>query len=387
MNKDGKKPETRLVTAGRNPDENHGIINPPVYHASTILHPTMKVLKEASQPYTYGRRRTPTIAALQDAMTEIEGGHGTVITPSGLSAVTTALLAHLRTGDHVLVTDSVYGPSRTFCEEMLTKLGIEVEFYDPLIGAGIAELMQDNTRVVFAESPGSQTFEVQDIPAIAKAVHEAGAILMLDNTWATPLFFNAFEHGADISIQAATKYIVGHSDVMMGTITCNERTFRTTLRHHGMLGVTAGPDDIYLALRGLRTMGVRLKQHMETGISLARWFAARPEVKYILHPALDTDKGHPIWKRDFKGASGLFGVVLHPVSDKALAAMLDGLELFGMGFSWGGYESLVVPAEPHRTATEWTEEGRLLRIHAGLENIDDLIADLEAGFERLNKGA
>ncbi|MGK2739665.1 cystathionine beta-lyase [Tepidicaulis sp. LMO-SS28] len=385
MTKGAKKPETRLVTAGRKPEENHGIINPPVYHASTILHPTMKVLKEASQPYTYGRRLTPTIAALQDAVCDLEGGFGTVITPSGLSAVTTALLAHLKTGDHVLVTDSVYGPSRSFCEQMLTKLGIEVEFYDPLIGGGISELMKDNTRVVFTESPGSQTFEVQDIPAIAEAAHERGAIVMLDNTWATPLFFDAFEHGADISIQAATKYIVGHSDVMMGTITCNERTWKTTLRHHGLLGVTTGPDDMYLALRGLRTMGVRLKQHMETGINLARWFAARPEVKYILHPALDTDEGHPIWKRDFKGASGLFGVVLHPVSDKALAAMLDGLELFGMGFSWGGYESLIVPAEPHRTATTWREEGKLLRVHAGLENMDDLIADLEAGFDRLNK--
>lgn len=385
MKKGEKRPETLLVTSGRKPDENHGIINPPVYHASTILHPTMKVLKEASQPYTYGRRRTPTIEALQDAMCELEGGHGCVITPSGLSAVSTALLANLKAGDHLLVTDSVYGPSRTFCEQMLTRYGVEVEFYDPLIGADIASLMKDNTAVVFTETPGSQTFEVQDLPAIAEAAHARGAIVMLDNTWATPLFFDAFAHGADISIQAATKYIVGHSDAMMGTITCNERSFKATLRGHGHLGVTAGPDDIYLALRGIRTMGVRLRQHMETGIALARWLEQRPEVKEVIHPALENHPGHAIWKRDFKGASGLFAAVLYPVPEKALAAMLDGLELFGMGYSWGGYESLIVPAEPHRSATEWKEEGPLLRIHAGLEHVDDLTTDLDAGFARLNK--
>jgi len=380
-----KKIDTTIVTTGRDPEANFGIINPPVYHASTILYPTVEALKSRDVKVTYGRRGTPTTFAFQEAVAELEGGYRSLVTPSGLSACSIALLAHLQAGDHLLVTDTVYGPTRTFCDTILSKFGITVEYYAPGLGAGIASLMRPATKVVYTEAPGSQTFEMQDIPAISKAAHAGGAIVMIDNTWASPYFCKPFELGVDISIQAATKYIVGHSDVMMGTITTNEATWRATVKGHGTIGITAGPDDIYLALRGLRTLGVRLKQHMATGITLAKWLQDRPEVSRVLHPALPTDPGHELWKRDFEGASGLFGVVLKPFSDKALAAMLDDLELYGMGYSWGGYESLIIPAYPaeNRTATTWAPEGPLLRIHAGLEDPSDLIADLEKGFERL----
>ncbi|MEQ9589155.1 MAG: cystathionine beta-lyase [Parvibaculaceae bacterium] len=382
-----KHQDTTIVTTGRDPHNNHGVINPPVYHASTILYPSVAALHARDAEVTYGRRGTPTTFAFQDAVAELEGGYRTLVTPSGLSACSIALLAHLKAGDHVLVTDSVYGPTRTFCDVVLKRYGIDVEYYDPVIGPGIASLIRAETSVVYTEAPGSQTFEMQDIPAIAKAAHDAGALVIMDNTWASPLFCNPFALGADVSIQAATKYIVGHSDVMMGTITTNESVWRATIKNHGAIGITAGPDDIYLALRGLRTLSVRLHRHMETGIFLAKWLEDRPEVSRVLHPALPTDPGHEIWKRDFSGACGLFGVVLKPVSDKAVAAMLDDLELFGMGYSWGGYESLIIPADPtsNRTATKWAPEGPLIRIHAGLEDPQDLITDLEAGFERLAK--
>ena len=382
-----KHQDTTIVTTGRDPHNNHGVINPPVYHASTILYPSVDALHARDAKVTYGRRGTPTTFAFQDAIAELEGGYRSLVTPSGLSACSIALLAHLKAGDHVLVTDSVYGPTRTFCDVVLKRYGIDVEYYDPVIGPGIANLLRPETTVVYTEAPGSQTFEMQDISAIANAAHKAGALAMMDNTWASPLFCNPFVLGVDVSIQAATKYIVGHSDVMMGTITTNESAWRATIKNHGAIGITAGPDDIYLALRGLRTLSVRLHRHMETGILLAKWLEDRPEVSRVLHPALPTDPGHEIWKRDFSGACGLFGVVLKPVSAKAVAAMLDNLELFGMGYSWGGYESLIIPADPasNRTATKWAPEGPLIRIHAGLEDPQDLIADLEAGFERLAK--
>ncbi|MAN62192.1 MAG: cystathionine beta-lyase [Parvibaculum sp.] len=382
-----KHQDTTIVTTGRDPHNNHGVINPPVYHASTILYPSVDALHARDAKVTYGRRGTPTTFAFQDAIAELEGGYRSLVTPSGLSACSIALLAHLKAGDHVLVTDSVYGPTRTFCDVVLKRYGIDVEYYDPVIGPGIANLLRPETTVVYTEAPGSQTFEMQDIPAIANAAHKAGALAMMDNTWASPLFCNPFVLGVDVSIQAATKYIVGHSDVMMGTITTNESAWRATIKNHGAIGITAGPDDIYLALRGLRTLSVRLHRHMETGILLAKWLEDRPEVSRVLHPALPTDPGHEIWKRDFSGACGLFGIVLKPVSAKAVAAMLDNLELFGMGYSWGGYESLIIPADPasNRTATKWAPEGPLIRIHAGLEDPQDLIADLEAGFERLAK--
>lgn len=380
-----KKQDTLIVTLGRDPAANFGIVNPPVYHASTVLYPSLEALKTRGQPVTYGRRGTPTSFALQDAIAALEGGYKTVLTPSGLSAVSTALLSHLRAGDHLLMVDSVYGPTRHFCDTLLKAHGVEVEYYDPLIAAGIKTRFRKNTKVVFVESPGSLTFEVQDIPAIAEAAHQAGARVIMDNTWASPLFFKPFAHGVDISVQAVTKYICGHSDVMMGAITANESAWKATLAGHGASGLCAGPDDIYLALRGLRTLSVRLERHMKTGLQLASWLQARPEVARVIHPALPEDKGHALWKRDFTGASGLFSFILKPCSDKALAALLDHMELFGMGYSWGGFESLIIPSDPNevRSATRFEAEGPLLRLHAGLEDAEDLIADLAAGFARL----
>ena len=382
-----KRPETTVVTAGRKPFDHHGLVNPPVYHASTMLHPTVEALARRDQPYTYGRRLTPTIEALQNAISELEGGAGTVLCPSGLQACTLALLSVASSGDHVLVTDSVYGPTRTFCDKTLARFGVSTTYYDPLIGAGIERLFRSNTRAVFLESPGSLTFEVQDVPAIAEAAHAANVAVVLDNTWATPLFFDAFGHGADIAVMAATKYVVGHSDAMLGTATANDKYLKQLRDTHGNLGLTAGPDDIYLGQRGLRTMAVRLKQHQTNAMRLTEWLSARPEVTRILYPAMPGDPGHAIWKRDFKGASGLFGVELKPCSDAALAAMLNGMRLFGMGWSWGGYESLIVPAHIHRTATPFDAKGHVIRIHAGLEHADDLLADLDEGLDRLKKAA
>ncbi len=382
-----KRPETVVVTAGRKPFDHHGLVNPPVYHASTILHPTVEALVKRQQPYSYGRRLTPTIEAMQNAICELEGGSGTVLCPSGLQACTLALMSVASAGDHVLVTDSVYGPTRTFCDKTLTRFGITTTYFDPLIGAGIERLFKSNTRAVFLESPGSLTFEVQDVPTIAEAAHAANVAVILDNTWATPLFFDAFGHGADIAVMAATKYVVGHSDAMLGTVTANAKHLTRLRDTHGNLGLTVGPDDIYLGQRGLRTMAVRLKQHQATAKRLAEWLSTRPEVARVLYPALPTDPGHEIWKRDFKGASGLFGVEFKPCSDAAVAAMLNGMQLFGMGWSWGGYESLIVPAQPTRTASKFAANGPVIRIHAGLEDPDDLLADLDAGLERLKNAA
>ncbi len=382
-----KRPETTVVTAGRKPFDHHGLVNPPVYHASTLLHPTVDALVKREQPYSYGRRLTPTIEALQNAICELDGGAGTVLCPSGLQACTLALMSVASSGDHVLVTDSVYGPTRTFCDKTLTRFGITTTYFDPLIGAGIERLFKANTRAVFLESPGSLTFEVQDVPAIAEAAHAANVAVILDNTWATPLFFDAFGHGADIAVMAATKYVVGHSDAMLGTVTANAKHLARLRDTHGNLGLTAGPDDIYLGQRGLRTMAVRLKQHQATAMRLAEWLSARPEVARVLYPALPTDPGHTIWKRDFKGASGLFGVEFKPCSNAAVAAMLNGMQLFGMGWSWGGYESLIVPAHVTRTATKFEHAGPVIRIHAGLEDPDDLLADLDAGLQRLKNAA
>lgn len=381
-NKSTHKPDTIIVSSGRDPEANHGIVNPPVYHASTVLYRDMAALKGPKPAVSYGRRGTPTTFALQDAIAELEGGYKTLLTPSGLNACTTALLAHLRAGDHVLITDSVYGPTRHFADLALTRMGVSVEYYDPLIGTGIAALLRPNTKVLFVEAPGSMTFEMQDIPAMADIAHAAGALVLMDNTWASPLYYNPFKHGVDVSMQAVTKYICGHSDVMMGSITTTKAAYDATLDMHGALGLCAAPDDIYLALRGLRTLSVRLARHMETGLTLARWFEARPEVARVLHPALPGDAGHTIWKRDFTGASGLFSIILKPAPKNAVNAFVDALTLFGIGYSWGGFESLVMPQNPadYRTATTWTEEGQLIRFHAGLEDVTDLISDLENAF-------
>lgn len=382
-----KRPETAVVTAGRSPFDHHGLVNPPVYHASTLLHRTMEALENRTQPYAYGRRKTPTIEALEHAIRELDGGAETVLCPSGLQACTLALLTVASAGDHILVTDSIYGPTRTFCDRTLARFGVTTTYFDPLIGAGIETLFKPNTRAVFLESPGSLTFEIQDVPTIAAAAHAANIHVIVDNTWGTPLFFDAIGHGADLAVIAATKYVVGHSDAMLGTVTATDKLAKQLRETHGNLGLTTGPDDIYLGQRGLRTMAVRLNQHQATALRLATWLRSRPEVARVLYPALPSDPGHAIWKRDFKGASGLFGVELKPCSKAAVAAMLDGMSLMGMGWSWGGYESLIVPAHPHRTAKKFEHEGPLIRIHAGLENADDLIADLDAGLDRLKKTA
>jgi len=380
-----EKADTRLVHAGREPALYHGFVNTPIYRGSTVLFPTVAGLEANDQAYTYGRLGTPTVRALEEALAELEGGYATRLTPSGLSAIVATLLALLSAGDHVLVSDSVYRPTRRFCDHALKRLGVETTYYDPLIGDRIKDLIKENTTVVFTESPGSQSFEVQDIPAIAKAAHAAGARLVMDNTWATPLYFKPFAHGVDVSIQAATKYIVGHADAMLGAITTTEAAWPDIACTHEDLGLCPGPEDAYLALRGLRTLGVRLARHQASGIELARWLGSRPEVARVLHPALPSDPGHALWARDFTGASGLFAVVLKPVTKEAVAAMLDGLTLFGMGYSWGGFESLILPFDPsaYRTATKWQAEGPALRLHIGLEDVGDLKADLEAGFARL----
>jgi cystathionine beta-lyase len=377
------KPATRLIAAGRDYSE-HGIVNPAVYHASTILYPTVQALHERSQPYVYGRRGTPTSRAVETSIAAIEGGYDCKVCSSGLAAIVTALLAFLKSGEHLLMVDSVYGPARHFCDGLLKDLGVETTYYDPLIGAGIAELIRPNTRVIYCESPGSQTMEVQDVPVIAAAAHKAGALCFFDNTWSGGFYFNAFAQGCDVSIQAATKYLVGHSDAMMGSVVCSKEIWPRFKEAYESMGQFAGPDDMYLTLRGLRTLDVRLERHMRNATEVATWLATRLEVETVLYPALPRSPGHGLWKRDFTGASGLFSVVLKPVSDAAVTAMLDGLQLFGMGYSWGGYESLVVPFKPHRTATTWAAKGPALRFHIGLEAPSDLIADLESGFARLN---
>jgi cystathionine beta-lyase len=381
------KPDTRLVTGGRDPFAFHGFVNPPVVHASTVLYPTAEEFIAHKAKYVYGRRGTPTSEAFETALQEIEGPDcaGVVLLPSGLAAISVALLSVLQAGDHILVTDSVYLPTRKFCDGVLTRYGVTTTYYDPLIGSGIAALMQPNTRAVFVEAPGSLSFEMQDIPAIAAAAHAKGALVLMDNTWATPLYFRAFDKGVDLSIQAGTKYIGGHSDLMLGTVSANATTWQRLKDTSGLMGMCVGPDDMYLGLRGLRTMGVRLARHYEAGIKIARWLAGRPEVARVLHPAVEDHPGHAIWKRDFSGASGLFSVVFKPVPVAAAHAFINALTLFGIGASWGGYESLAVPFDctEFRTATQWAPEGPTVRLHIGLEDVSDLIADLERGFAAL----
>ena len=388
------KKDSLIVHAGRHPERQHGAVNPPVYHASTILHSSVAAMESSGKtPFEgvrYGRFGTPTTHAFEEAMAAVEGGHRTVATSSGLAAITGALLAYLKAGDHLLMVDSTYFPTRKFCDTALADLGIETTYYDPLIGGAIAALMRPNTRVVFAESPGSLTFEVQDIAALAAAAHAGGAVLMLDNTWGV-LNFQPFAHGVDLSIQACTKYVVGHADAMLGAITvADPESWLRVKSSVAAFGHSPGAEELFLGLRGLRTLGVRLRRHAETALVLCRWLQARPEVDRVLYPALADDPGHALWRRDFAGACGLFGVILKPHGKAAVDAMLDGYAHFGLGYSWGGFESLVIPTSGHaivRTATAWTPAGPSLRFHAGLEDAADLIADLEAGFARLRAAA
>lgn len=384
-------PQTELVTSGRDTVAQKGFINPPIVRGSTVLYPTAEDLHAHRGEFQYGRHGTPTTRALQQALMALEGPNcaGVGLAPSGVAAISTALLAILKAGDHLLVIDSVYRPTRNFCDSLLKRYGIETTYFDPLIGAGIEKLFRPNTRAVLVEAPGSQSFEMPDIPAIAAVAHAKGALVIDDNTWATPLFHRSLDQGVDISIQAGTKYIGGHSDIMFGTISANAKTWPLITEAIRLLGVCAGPDDVFLALRGLRTLAVRLAHHQEAGLEMARWFAARPEVQRVIHPALETDPGHAIWKRDFTGATGLFSIVLKPASKQAVDAFLDTVTLFGMGYSWGGFESLVIPFDcsSYRTATAWNPGGPTLRFHIGLENLDDLKADLARGFDAFNAAA
>jgi cystathionine beta-lyase len=382
------KPDTRLTVGGRDPFAHHGYVNPPVYHASTLLYPTAEDFLAHRGRYQYGRRGTPTSEALETALRGIEGPAcaGVALLPSGLTAISTALLALLRTGDHVLVTDSVYAPTRKFCNDILTRFGISTTYYDPLIGAGIGALMQPNTRAVFTEAPGSLSFEMQDVPAIAGVAHAKGALVLMDNTWASPIYFRALEHGVDVSVQSGTKYIGGHSDLMLGVISANAETWPRVRDTVYTMGMCVGPDDMNLGLRGLRTMGVRLARHQTSAIKAAHWLAGRPEILRVMHPALESDPGHAIWRRDFSGASGLFSVVFKPVPQTAINTFLNALTLYGIGASWGGFESLAIPFDCSsiRTATAWAPGGPTVRFHIGLEDIDDLIADLERGFAAMS---
>jgi cystathionine beta-lyase len=382
MNDSNKRPATLLVEGGRRKVWRRRLVNPPVERASTILFDSVAELEKARPElgeYNYGLQGTATQWALSDALTELEpGAAGTALYSSGLAAITAALLSVLSEGDEVLVTDSVYGPTRKFCEAILKRFGVSTRYYDPLVGIGIAEIVSDKTRAILLESPGSHTMEIQDVPAICAIARERGIVTLIDNTWATPLFFQAIAAGVDISILAATKYVGGHADVMVGTATATEPYFERLQRTSWDLGHALSPDDAWLASRGLRTMGVRLRQHETSALKVAHWLKQQPRVGVVLHPALPDCPGHALWKRDFKGSSGLFAFELKADA----AAFVDRLELFGIGYSWGGYESLALPVRPFRTVSKPPAEN-LVRLHIGLEDPDDLIEDLARSFAAL----
>jgi cystathionine beta-lyase len=382
----GRRPDTNLVHGGRRAEWRGRLVNPPVHRASTILFDSVAELREAAPEFGrlyYGLHGTPTQWALAEALTEMEpGAAGTMLYSSGLAAVTAALLSVLSAGDELLMTDSAYGPTRRFCDGFLKRYGVATRYYDPLAGAGIADLIGERTRAIFLESPGSLTLEVQDVPAICAAAKARGIATLLDNTWATPLLFPALAAGIDLSILAGTKYVGGHADVMLGAVTANADWYKKLERTSWDLGQSVSPDDAWLCSRGLRTMALRLRRHESGALRVARWLSEQPQVAAVLHPALPACPGHALWARDFKGSSGLFSFVLRGGDDAARTRLIEGLELFGLGYSWGGYESLVVPADPERlrTATSWQAEGPLVRLHVGLEDPDDLIEDLAAGL-------
>lgn len=380
------KKDTLLTQAGREPEKYQGMVNVPIFRTSTVLHPTLEdyeVPRDADfRRLSYGRHGTPTTQAFEDAVAALEGGHRAVALPSGLAAIAAAIGTFVAAGDHLLVADCVYAPTRNFCDRQLRRNGAEVEYYDPLLGADIARLIRPNTRAIFCETPGSLSFEMQDIPAIAAAAHARGIPVLADNTWGTPYFFRSFARGVDVSIHSATKYIAGHSDLMMGVIVTTEACWRTVRRAVADYGYSVSPEDCYLALRGFRTIGVRLRQQMASALKVAAWLDQRPEVLRVLYPALESDPGYAVWKRDFEGAASLFSIVLAGADEKAAAAFVNALTLFGIGSSWGGYESLATVAHiaACRTATRWDAGGPTVRLHIGLEDPDDLMADLEQAF-------
>jgi cysteine-S-conjugate beta-lyase len=385
-----KSPATQVVQAGRRPEWTGAIVNPPVWRASTILYDDVAALKagqktNADGNFFYGRRGTPTQWSLADALTEMEpGAAGTMLYSSGVAAVTGALFSCLKPGDELLMVDSVYDPTRNFCDGFLKRFGVTTRYYDPVIGADIAALISDRTGAIFMESPGSHSFEVQDVPAIVAVASARKITTLIDNTWATPLFFSAMAHGVDLSVIACTKYIVGHSDVMLGSVTANAATYPALRKTAQMLGHQVGADDAWLAARGLRTLHVRMQQHQASAIRIATWLKAQPEVARVLHPALPDCPGHDLWLRDFTGSSGLFSFILNGGDANASAALIDGLDHFGIGYSWGGYESLAVPSDPtpYRSAVPWPAQGPGIRLQIGLEDPEDLIADLSAGLKR-----
>jgi len=385
------KLRTRLAQRGRRARSQPGTVNLPVARASTVAFGSLAEMAEVQRRFeadevvpTYGIVNMPLRAAFEELMVEIEGGHRAATYPTGLAAIAAALMACVKAGDHVLVTDSCYGPTRRLCQRTLARYGVETTFFDPVIGEGIAALMRPNTTVVFMENPGSLTFEVQDFPAIARIAREKGAAVIHDNTWATGVFFRSFDHGADLVVQAATKYPGGHSDILLGAVIANEAWWPRLRDVSRDLGQTASPDDLFLAIRGIRTLETRLRQHERGALHVAQWLRTQAPVARVLHPALPDDPGHALWKRDFLGATGLFGVELQPCSRAQLAAFVDHLECFALGYSWGGYESLIVPAhvDRMRSAKPWTG-GPLVRLHIGLEDPADLCEDLARGFERM----
>ncbi|GJD09884.1 Putative cystathionine beta-lyase [Galdieria sulphuraria] len=402
LSEDSFQPITKVIKAGHKPQEwttdplGRSFVNPPVYHASTITFPTVEAYREAAKDYPftglwYGRHGTPTAWALEEAFAVIEGGYKACAVASGVAAINVSLLAFLKSGDHVLMTDAVYDPTRSFCEEFLKRFGVQVTYYDPIISAEeLEKYLQDNTRIVFVESPASLSFEIQNISMLSKVAHQHGAIVMMDNTWG-PTLFQPFEHGVDVSINAATKYIGGHSDLMLGLIACSKETYRPVKLSVKSLGCPPGPDDCYLALRGIRTLSVRLKQHEKNALAIAQWLEQQPQVAKVMHPALPSHPQHELWKRDFSGSSGLFGFQLkRHYSQRAVDNMLNHFKLFSMGFSWGGFESLILQTniQSVRTIKKWsTQEGITLRVHAGLEDVQDLIEDLKQGFQRLESNS
>ncbi len=383
---------TRLAQQGRAVAHEPRTVNLPVARASTVVFESLAAMAEAQRRFdadevvaTYGIANMPLRAAFEELMVAIEGGHRAATFPTGLAAVATAILAAVGAGDHILVADSVYGPTRRFCERLARRFGVEATFYDPLVGAGIEALLRPNTRAVYLETPGSNTFEVQDLPAIAAVAHDHGALVIQDNTWATGAFYPAFQHGADLVVQAATKYPAGHSDLLMGAVVANERAWPQLRETARDLGQNASPDDLYLALRGMRTLAARLERHQSSALAIARALQSNPAVARVLHPALPDDPGHALWKRDFTGSTGLFGVELAPCEPQAIAAFIEGLEHFALGYSWGGYESLIVPARAGgRTVRPW-RGGPLVRLQVGLEDPADLLADLERGLAKLSR--